>query len=109
MSLSLIHIYEVAVVYAGEIVESGTLRDVFKNPLHPYTNGLFGALPKLNEDVEWLKPIDGLPPDPTDLPQGCKFRPRCPFASKECKWSEIGLTEVTPGHFCRCLTPGKER
>ena len=59
---------EVAIVYAGEIVEIGSLRDIFKNPCHPYTNGLFGALPKLDEEVEWLSPIEGLPPDPTALP-----------------------------------------
>ena len=67
---------EVAIVYAGEIVEIGSLRDIFKNPCHPYTNGLFGALPKLDEEVDWLSPIEGLPPDPTALPQGCKFHPR---------------------------------
>ncbi len=94
---------EVAIVYAGEIVESGSLKDIFKNPTHPYTLGLFGALPKLDEDVEWLSPIDGLPPDPTDLPKGCKFNPRCDKATEKCRCSEVGLREITPGHMCRCL------
>ena len=94
---------EVAIVYAGEIVESGTLEDIFEHPAHPYTIGLFGALPKLNEDVEWLSPIDGMPPDPTNLPAGCKFSPRCPHVTEQCRCSQIELKEITPGHNCRCL------
>lgn len=94
---------EVAIVYAGEIVESGSLSDIFKNPMHPYTLGLFGALPKLEEDVEWLSPIDGLPPDPTDLPKGCKFNPRCEKATEKCRCNAVELKEITPGHMCRCL------
>lgn len=98
----------VAVIYAGEIVESGSLRDVFKHPVHPYTRGLFGALPKVNEDVEWLQPIDGLPPDPTNLPGGCSFHPRCPHASDACKCNQVELKEVSKGHLCRCLIAGQE-
>lgn len=94
---------EVAIIYAGEIVESGSLEHIFENPAHPYTLGLFGALPKLNEDVEWLSPIDGMPPDPTRLPEGCKFSPRCPKAAEQCKCSPVGLVEISPGHNCRCL------
>ena len=63
----------VAIMYAGEIVEQGSLREVFKNGLHPYTEGLFDSIPKLNEDVDRLKPIEGLMPDPANLPEGCKF------------------------------------
>lgn len=99
---------QVAVIYAGEIVESGSLRDVFKHPAHPYTSGLFGALPKVNEDVEWLQPIDGLPPDPTNLPDGCRFHPRCPHASDACKCNRVELKEVSKGHLCRCLMTGQE-
>lgn len=99
---------EVAVVYAGEIVESGSLRDVFESPAHPYTVGLFGALPDLNSDVEWLNPIEGLPPDPTNLPKGCKFHPRCPHACDRCKTEEVGLKEITAGHFCRCIRAGEK-
>ncbi len=94
---------EVAIIYAGEIVESGSLEHIFENPKHPYTLGLFGALPKLDENVEWLNPIDGLPPDPTNLPAGCKFNPRCKYATEECCCTEVGLTEIEPGHLCRCL------
>ena len=69
---------KVAIIYAGEIVESGSKEQIFRNPVHPYTLGLFGSLPKLDDDSKRLKPIKGLPPDPTHLPQGCKFCPRCP-------------------------------
>jgi peptide/nickel transport system ATP-binding protein len=93
----------VAVVYAGEIVEKGSKEDIFDRPLHPYTKGLFGALPKLDEDTEWLLPVTGMPPDPTDLPQGCKFHPRCPVVREECRTASFELTEVTPGHTCRCM------
>ncbi|MCD8231346.1 MAG: ABC transporter ATP-binding protein [Clostridiales bacterium] len=99
---------EVVIVYAGEIVESGSLEDIFENPTHPYTIGLFGALPDLNSDVEWLSPIDGLPPDPTDLPKGCKFNPRCPQVCNQCRTQEVGMTEITPGHFCRCILVEKK-
>ncbi len=99
---------EVVIVYAGEIVESGSLEDIFENPTHPYTVGLFGALPDLNSDVEWLSPIDGLPPDPTDLPKGCKFNPRCPHVCDQCRTQEVGMTEITPGHFCRCIRAEKK-
>lgn len=94
---------QVAIIYAGEIVESGSLEHIFENPKHPYTLGLFGALPKLNEHVEWLSPIEGLPPDPTDLPAGCKFNPRCQYATEQCRCNSVELTEVEPGHLCRCL------
>lgn len=99
---------EVAIVYAGEIVEIGSLRDIFKNPCHPYTNGLFGALPKLDEEVEWFSPIEGLPPDPTALPQGCKFHPRCPKATEKCRCGNVELTEIALGHMCRCIYAQKE-
>ena len=64
---------DVAVVYAGEVIESGSLEDIFDHPTHPYTVGLFNALPKLTGDEKRLSPVDGLPPDPTNLPEGCKL------------------------------------
>ena len=94
---------EVAIIYAGEIVESGTLEQIFERPAHPYTLGLFGALPKLNENVEWLSPIEGLPPDPTDLPAGCRFHPRCKYADERCRSCAPALRKTEPGHLCRCL------
>jgi len=99
----------VAVIYAGQIVESGTKEEIFNNPLHPYTIGLFGALPKLNDDSKRLSPILGLPPDPTNLPEGCSFNPRCPHAFEDCTVGQTPeMIEVTPGHFVRCILFRKE-
>ena len=74
----------VAVLYGGEIIEYGSKREIFKNPCHPYTIGLFGAIPSMTSDGERLKPIEGVMPEPSDLPDGCKFHPRCPYATEEC-------------------------
>ena len=75
----------VAVMYAGRIVEHGTLRDVFNEPKHPYTEGLFNSLPSIKDTQTELKPIPGLMPDPTKLPPGCAFEPRCRYAVEACK------------------------
>lgn len=76
----------VAVMYAGEIVEYGTVEDIFEGKYHhPYTEGLFNSLPDLEKETARLKPINGLMPDPTNLPQGCKFHPRCPYCTDICK------------------------
>ena len=93
---------EVAVIYAGNIVEYGTKEQIFDHPTHPYTIGLFGAIPDMNEDEEWLHPIDGLPPDPTNLPQGCAFAPRCKYATDACRKSAIPMQKTADGHDCRC-------
>ena len=93
---------DVAVVYAGEIIENGNLEDIFDHPTHPYTVGLFNALPKLTGDEKRLSPVDGLPPDPTHLPSGCKFSPRCPYVKEKCRTEVPGLNELTPGHCVRC-------
>ena len=92
----------VAVIYAGEIVEYGTAEDIFDRTAHPYTTGLFDSLPKLNVRGKRLKPIKGLMPDPTNLPSGCKFHDRCPFATEECGKTAPAMTEITPGHFVKC-------
>ena len=76
---------EVSVVYAGRVVEHGTLADVFDNTRHPYTEGLFNSLPNIENQAEKLKPIRGLMPDPTDLPLGCPFYPRCDHAMEICR------------------------
>ncbi len=77
---------KVAIMYAGEIIESGTAEDIFEaKEHHPYTVGLFGSIPNLIEKTNRLKPILGLMPDPTDLPQGCKFHPRCPQCMEICR------------------------
>jgi len=75
----------VAVMYAGRIVEYGTLEDVFNTPMHPYTEGLFNSLPNIKDRKAELKPIPGLMPDPTKLPPGCAFEPRCRYAIESCK------------------------
>jgi peptide/nickel transport system ATP-binding protein len=93
---------DVAVIYSGKIIECGSKEDIYANPTHPYTIGLFGSLPKIDENVARLSPIDGLPPDPTDLPDGCSFRPRCPYATDACRNEPIPMTEVSREHLCRC-------
>jgi oligopeptide/dipeptide ABC transporter ATP-binding protein len=93
----------VAVIYAGQILEYGTKEQIFDHPSHPYTIGLFGAIPKLNVDEEWLHPINGLPPDPTNLPQGCPFNPRCKFATDECQKKAAEMMKTPDGHDCRCI------
>lgn len=92
----------VAVIYAGSIVEYGTKEQIFDHPSHPYTKGLFAAIPDMNEDEEWLHPIEGLPPDPTNLPQGCAFHPRCKYATDACKNSAVSMAKTADGHDCRC-------
>jgi len=92
----------VAVIYAGQIVEYGVKEDIFDHPTHPYTIGLFGALPSMAIGENRLHSIKGLPPDPTALPPGCKFWPRCPQMTEACK-GEIPDREVSPHHFCRCI------
>lgn len=94
---------EVAVVYAGQVVEYGTLEEVFDHPTHPYTQGLFGALPDVNKKMHRLAAIEGLPPDPTNLPAGCKFAPRCPHATQACREHEIDMTQLDGTHTCRCI------
>lgn len=93
----------VAVIYAGQIVEYGLVLDVFKHMHHPYTVGLFDSIPQIDSAVTRLKPIPGLMPDPTDLPEGCNFSTRCPYADEKCKANEPELEEVRPGHFARCF------
>ena len=93
---------KVAIMYAGEIVEYGSLEDIFEHTTHPYTEGLFGSLPSLENDVHRLKPIQGLMPDPANLPDGCKFHPRCPYAVDQCRSGAPALREISPGHLCQC-------
>ena len=93
----------VAVMYAGEIVEYGSLHDIFKDMRHPYTQGLFDSIPSLDKNVDRLKPIAGLVPDPANLPAGCHFHPRCAYATKECEAAAPDSYEVTPCHFVKCF------
>lgn len=93
----------VAVMYAGQIVETGTVEHIFESEQHhPYTIGLFGALPDLSGGSGRLKPIDGLMPDPTVKAEGCRFSPRCPNCSEICKACEPKTVEVENGHLIKC-------
>ncbi len=98
----------VAVVYAGKIIEYGDKKSIFLNPSHPYTKGLFASLPSMNGKEKRLKPIPGTLPDPTDLPKGCAFAPRCPRATEKCRSGEIPAVEVEPGHLCCCCNMEQE-
>jgi len=92
-----------AIMYAGEIVEYGTLKHIYEKTAHPYTVGLFGSVPNLTVDVDRLNPIKGLMPDPTDLPIGCPFAPRCPDVMPRCVASPVPVTEVESGHYVKCV------
>ena len=93
----------VAVVYAGEIVERGTVQHIFNNPQHPYTLGLFASIPRLDTTEKRLKPIKGLMPDPSNLPQGCLFCDRCPHATPECAAARPPEIMVEEGHTVKCI------
>ncbi len=93
---------EVAVMYAGRIVESGTLDDVFNHTMHPYTEGLFNSLPNLEDRTAELIPIPGLTPDPTKLPVGCAFAPRCQYATEACSAKRLEHRKVSDTHTILC-------
>lgn len=93
---------KLAVIYGGEIVEYGTKEEVFLDPSHPYTIGLFGALPDMKKKGKRLTPIEGIMPEPSDLPPGCKFHTRCPYATDVCKEGAVPLRELGGNHICFC-------
>lgn len=93
---------EVAVMYAGRIVEYGTLEDVFEHTLHPYTEGLFNSLPNINDRRHQLTPIPGLMPDPSKLPEGCAFAPRCRYATDACRAKQPQKRWVSSTHYVAC-------
>jgi len=94
---------KVAIMYAGNIVEYAEKRELYKNPKHPYTIGLFNSLPDIKLEVDNLKPIKGLMPDPRALPSGCPFHPRCDMAKSECAQSEPPNVTISENHSVRCL------
>ncbi len=94
---------EVAVMYAGRVAERASARDLFGSPQHPYTLGLLGSVPRLDEDRDRLLAIEGAVPPPFALPQGCRFHPRCPFAIEACTAAQPPLEEIEPGHFAACI------
>ncbi|PLJ78389.1 ABC transporter ATP-binding protein [Infirmifilum sp. SLHALR2] len=93
---------KVAVMYAGKIVEIGPAEKVLLEPLHPYTSALLQSVPSVKGERRQLKPIPGSPPNLLNPPRGCRFHPRCPFATDKCRSEEPQLREVSPGHFVAC-------
>jgi len=98
----------VAVMYAGNLVEAGTVQAVFKGPKHPYTKGLLEAIPKLGSRERRLRGIEGAVPSLLNPPEGCRFHPRCPKAMKECKEISPRQIEVETGHHVSCLLYGAD-
>ncbi len=97
----------VAVMYAGQIVESGGVRELFRRPLHPYTAGLMASLPRLGERAERLRVIPGAVPNPARFPSGCRFHPRCPVAQARCRESEPPEERFGEGRLARCWRAGE--
>lgn len=94
---------EVAIMYAGRIVEKGSLEDIFRNPKHPYTEGLFNSIPNIDRRTDKLKPIKGLMSDPYNLPEGCSFCDRCDYAMDSCKTIQPSQFQFSESHFVECL------
>jgi peptide/nickel transport system ATP-binding protein len=94
---------EVAVMYAGRVVERAPGAAVFDDPQHPYTLGLLGSIPKIEEQRDRLLAIEGTVPPPFDLPQGCRFHPRCVFAEPACTAEDPPLRELGPAHSAACI------
>ncbi len=92
----------VAVMYAGKVVETGGVRDIFNNPSHPYTEALLASVPKLEEDVERLYAIEGQPPALHDLPPGCSFADRCPYVMERCREEYPAAFQVSESHQAAC-------
>ena len=98
----------VAVMYGGRVVETASARELYKNPQHPYTEGLMASIPKLDGDPgSRLYTLEGQPPDLSNLPSGCSFHPRCPYAQDKCTMTKPTLSEVAPNHLRACF--GYER
>lgn len=93
---------QVYVMYAGKVVESAEVHELFQNPKHPYTQGLLGALPKM-DSRQRLNSIDGMVPTLKDMPTGCRFAPRCPMATQKCREEQPALVDVTAEHQVRCF------
>ncbi|TWA99674.1 ABC transporter ATP-binding protein [Bradyrhizobium stylosanthis] len=94
---------EVAVMYAGEIVERAPVDELFSMPQHPYTVGLLGSIPRLDHRTEQLATIEGMVPNMAQPPAGCRFAARCPFVLDACTTAPPPLVEVNPGHLSRCI------
>ena len=93
---------KVAIMYAGRVVEYASTEALYNRPAHPYTEGLFNSIPDIDRDEDELKVIQGLLPDPTNLPSGCSFHPRCPYAIDSCSTDMPPMVEIEAGHFVAC-------
>ena len=93
----------IAVMYAGRIVERGPQDQVIQDPKHPYTQGLLACIPRLTTRAQTINPIPGNVPDLADLPPNCAFAPRCPLVRDECWQVDLRLRAVAPGHYARCI------
>ena len=100
---------EVAVMYAGEIVERASVKDLFASPQHPYTVGLLGSIPRLDRRASHLATIQGMVPNMANPPSGCRFAARCPFVLDACTRAPPPLRELSPGHASRCIRAPLER
>lgn len=98
----------VAVMYAGSIVEQAGVEEIFEDPKHPYTKGLWGAIPRIDEEREILAVIPGTVPDLSHPPTGCKFNPRCSHRFDPCDRIPPPLSQISPGHFVACFLYGEE-
>lgn len=96
-----------AIIYAGEVVEYGTVHEIFKDMRHPYTIGLMNSIPKIHVDEHRLHPIEGLMPDPMALPPGCSFCDRCRFAMEKCRTEKPPMVSLGGEHMARCFLAGK--
>jgi peptide/nickel transport system ATP-binding protein/oligopeptide transport system ATP-binding protein len=93
---------QVLVMYAGRIVESADVNDLFADPQHPYTIGLLGSIPRIDVDRARLATIEGTVPSPNNQPAGCRFAPRFPFADRRCRQQQPPLRDIAPGHQVAC-------
>ena len=100
---------EVAVMYAGRVVERAPVADIFDDPQHPYTLGLLGSMPRIDENRERLLVIEGSLPPPGTVPAGCRFHPRCVFGTRECTLQDPPLRLLAPGHSAACIHAPVER
>ena len=96
---------DIAVMYLGQCVEKTSSRELFKNPLHPYTKALLDSIPVpvLRKGARKKRAIAGELVSPINPPAGCRFAPRCPFASEKCTCQDVPLKEVEPNHFVKCV------
>jgi|LSQX01.3.fsa_nt_gb peptide/nickel transport system ATP-binding protein len=93
----------VAVMYAGSIIEYGSIEQVFRHPSHPYTRGLFASLPDIYDKKERLNAMKGVVSDALNLPEGCKFNPRCPYCTEKCREDIPDLVQIGPDHYIACF------